>query len=196
MGVILRRAALLGAAGLFVAFRVAPAAADPALTPPPGPAGKPLALDQVDSYLHIAPDGAVTVFSGKVDLGTGVRTALAQIAADELDVPFAAVTVIEGDTGLTPDQNLTGGSTTIQFGGAQIRLAAATARAALLDAAAARLGVPVDQLTTGEGAVRTRGEPGASLSYADLVSAGRFDLAVRKDAPLKPASALASSGGP
>lgn len=195
MGTMLsRRAALLGSAGLFVAFRMGASAAPGATTPmtaAPAPAGKPLALDQVDAFLRIAPDGDVTVYSGKVDLGTGVRTALAQIAADELDVPFASVVVIEGDTALTPDQNLTGGSTTIQFGGAQIRLAAATARAALVDMAAARLGVPADQLTTVDGAVRTTGEPGVTLTYAELVGgAGRFDLPVRKDAPLKPASAL------
>ena len=83
-------------------------------------------------FFAIDRHGNVTVFSGKVDLGTGVRTAMTQIAAEELDVPMAHVNVIQGDTLLTPDQGPTYGSLSIQNGGVQIRLAAATARRALL----------------------------------------------------------------
>ena len=91
--------------------------------------------------LRIDADGRVTVYSGKVDLGTGRATAMAQIAAEELDVPLDRVTVIQGDTALTPDQGVTCGSLSIQSGGMQIRQAAATARQALLVAAApAQLG--------------------------------------------------------
>src|SRR5258705_311530 len=85
--------------------------------------------------------GMVTVYSGKVDLGTGVRTALRQIAAEELDLPMARVALVEGDTALTPDQGKTWGSLTIQIGGMQIRQAAAAAHGALLEEAAKRLGV-------------------------------------------------------
>src|SRR3546814_13417217 len=65
------------------------------------PGGKPVALDQVDSFLAIAPDGKVTLYTGKVDLGTGIRAALPPMAADELDVPFESITLIERDTLLT-----------------------------------------------------------------------------------------------
>src|SRR5438094_573323 len=65
---------------------------------------KTVSSDRVDGFLAIAPDGKVTVYSGKVDLGTGVRTALTQMVAEELDVPMNRVTIIEGDTALTPDQ--------------------------------------------------------------------------------------------
>ena len=98
-------------------------------------------LDQVDTFLAIDEKGAVTVYTGKVELGTGVRTGFTQIVADELDVAMTNVDVIQGDTALTPDQGPTYGSLSIQNGGVQIRQAAATARNALLDEAATRLGV-------------------------------------------------------
>ncbi len=102
--------------------------------------GKPLALNAVDAFLAIDAKGMVTVYSGKVDLGTGVLTALTQIVADELDVPLKSVTVIQGDTALTPNQGTTWGSLSIQIGGVQLRNAAAAARNALLELAAAKLG--------------------------------------------------------
>src|SRR5690242_11326732 len=80
---------------------------------------KTVAPDEVDGFLAIDAQGAVTVYSGKVDLGTGVRTALTQIVAEELDVPMARIAVIEGDTALTPDQGPSFGSLSIQNGGMQ-----------------------------------------------------------------------------
>ena len=100
---------------------------------------KTVALDQVDGFLSIDAKGMVTVYSGKVDLGTGIRTAMTQIAAEELSVPLASVNVIQGDTLLTPDQGITWGSLSIQVGGMQIRQAAATARGAA-DGAKSRVG--------------------------------------------------------
>src|SRR4029450_7857273 len=105
---------------------------------------KTVALDQVDGFLAIDGKGLVTVYSGKVDLGTGIQTAMAQIAAEELSVPFDRVTVIQGDTLLTPDQGITWGSLSIQNGGRQIRQAAAAARQTLIAEGAARLGVDKD----------------------------------------------------
>ena len=95
---------------------------------------------QLDSWLAIAPDGTVTVYSGKVDLGTGVETALAQIVAEELDVPFNRIHMIELDTAKAIDQGITAGSRTIERGGPQLRQAAAAARQELLKLAATRLG--------------------------------------------------------
>ena len=79
---------------------------------------KQVAKTQVESFVAIHADGGVTVYVGKVDLGTGTRTALAQIAADELEVRFDRITMVMGDTGTTPDQWLTGANLTIAQGGA------------------------------------------------------------------------------
>ena len=92
------------------------------------PAGKPVDPKEVDSFLAIQPDGSVLVYTGKVDLGTGLRIAIRQLAAEELEIPIERVTLIEGDTGLTPDQGSTGGSTGLTRGGVEVRQAAATAR--------------------------------------------------------------------
>src|SRR6478672_12076796 len=117
---------------------------------------KPVSLTDVESFIAIGRDGKVTVYCGHVDLGTGVQTAIAQIAAEELDVPFSRVTVIQGDTALTPDQGITSGSFSIQGAGMQIRQAAATAREALLVMAAQRLGNAVADLTITDGIVRSK----------------------------------------
>src|SRR5436190_1612327 len=146
--------------------------------------GKSVAADQVDGFLAIDAKGGVTVFSGKVDLGTGVRTALAQIAAEELSVPVGRVTVIQGDTLLTPDQGITWASLTIQNGGMQIRQAAATAREALLAEGAAKLGVDKDAVGVNDGVVAPKAG-GKGVSYAVLVGGKDFKLAVDPKAPLK-----------
>ena len=112
---------------------------------------------QLDSWLAIAPDGTVTVFSGKVDLGTGVETALAQIVAEELDVPFNQIHMIGLDTAKAIDQGMTAGSRTIERGGPQLRQAAAAARQELLKLAAAQLNAPVEKLTVNDGVVSVAG---------------------------------------
>ena len=145
---------------------------------------KTVAADQVDGFLAIDAQGRVTVYSGKVDLGTGVRTALAQIAAEELSVPFDRVTVIQGDTALTPDQGITWGSLTIQNGGMQIRQAAATARDALVSQVAAGQGVPKDALTCKDGMVFPK-SGGKGWSYAELIGGREFDVKLDAKAPLK-----------
>jgi nicotinate dehydrogenase subunit B len=103
---------------------------------------KPLAPDAVDSFLAVHADGSVTIFVGKVDIGTGGRIAMRQIVGEELDIPLERIAMIEGDTALTPNQGATAGSYGIARGGMQIRRAAATARQALLAQAAQRLGRP------------------------------------------------------
>jgi len=93
--------------------------------------GKPLDASEVDSFLAIHADGTVTVYTGKVDIGTGLRIAVRQMAAEELGIPVERISLVEGDTGLTPDQGGTGGSTGLTRGGTEVRQAAATARRAL-----------------------------------------------------------------
>src|SRR6266851_4424938 len=108
---------------------------------------------QLDSWLSIDRNGDVTIFSGKVELGTGVRTALGQIAAEELELPFERVALIQGDTARTPDEGYTAGSQTIQAGGVNVRKAGATARQVLISLAATRLDIPSDQLKLADGVI-------------------------------------------
>jgi CO/xanthine dehydrogenase Mo-binding subunit len=147
-------------------------------------ATKSLATDRVEGFLAIDAKGRVTVYSGKVDLGTGIETAMAQIAAEELSVPLDRVTIIQGDTLLTPDQGITWGSLSIQAGGMQIRQAAATARQALIGEGAARLGVGNDAVAVRDGVVVPKAG-GKGVSYAALVGGKDFKLAVDPKAPLK-----------
>src|SRR6266849_3614606 len=104
--------------------------------------GKPLDPAEVDSFLAFHADGTVTIYTGKVDVGTGLRIAVAQMAAEELGIPADRITIVDGDTGLCPDQGGTGGSTGLTRGGVEVRQAAATARQALLALGATRLNVP------------------------------------------------------
>ncbi|HZU07042.1 MAG TPA: molybdopterin cofactor-binding domain-containing protein [Chloroflexota bacterium] len=144
--------------------------------PPAVPGRQGVPAERLDSWLAIAEDGSVTLFTGKVELGTGVETALAQIAAEELDVPFASVTVVQGDTALTVDQGATVGSLTISRGGAEIRRAAAEARQVLLQLAAEHLGVPVEQLVVRDGVVSVAGDPARQVSYGALVGGRRLEV--------------------
>src|SRR5271156_1160232 len=145
---------------------------------------KVVAPDRVDGFLAIDRHGTVTVFSGKVDLGTGVRTAITQIAAEELDVPIGRVNVIQGDTLLTPDQGPTYGSLSIQNGGVQIRLAAATARRALLRKAAQRFNIDEHELTVDAGVIKPK-LGNATVGYDELIGGGTLEIALDNDAPLK-----------
>src|SRR5215211_4587363 len=105
-----------------------------------------LSGDTVDSWLAIDRQGIVTLYVGKVELGTGIQTALAQIFAEELDVAFNRVTVVQGDTTLTPNQGTTAGSKSLQTAGPIIRRAAAQARQILLERASDRLEIAVADL--------------------------------------------------
>ena len=144
------------------------------------PYGNPDYLDprQLDSWVAVRDDGTVIVSTGKVDLGTGIETALAQIAADELDVPFARVHMQMGDTAKTVDQGRTAGSNTIQAAGQHLRQAAAAARVELLKMASARLEVPVDRLTVTDGVISDTSNPSKSVSYASLVGGRRFNITI------------------
>ena len=137
----------------------------------------------VESFLAFNPDGTVSVFSGKVDLGTGVKTALTQMVADELDVQFSKVVLIQGDTDLTPDQGVTYGSLSIQNGGMQLRQAAATARRALLIEAGKRFNMPTESLSIEDGMVHA--PQGASVPLAALIDKRGLSLTLDKTALLK-----------
>jgi len=146
--------------------------------------GKPLVPDAVDSFLAVHADGSVTVFVGKVDIGTGGRIAMRQIVGEELDVPLERIAMIEGDTALTPNQGATAGSYGIARGGAQLRQAAATARQALLAQAAQRLNRPAGDLQITDGVVSAK-DGSASVSYGDLLVDRAFNVKIDIKAPLK-----------
>jgi nicotinate dehydrogenase subunit B len=179
-----RRSLLQATGALIVAFSLMPGLG----RAQSAPAAKTVSPDRVDGFLAIDVDGSVRAYSGKVDLGTGVRTALTQMVAEELDVPISRVTVIQGDTALTPDQGTTSGSLSIQNGGMQLRRAAATARRALLEKAAAELELDVSTLAIRDGSVITKNARNGArkLPIGTLVSGMSLALRVDNDAPLKP----------
>ena len=145
---------------------------------------KSMAAGEVDAWLGIGADGRVTVYSGKVDLGTGTRTALAQLVAEELDVDFGQIDMVMGDTLLTIDQGQTAGSLTISNGGITLRRAAACARQALLASAALRLSVATTELSTAHGEVSTR-DGARKISYAALVEGKPLNIKLDPKVTLK-----------
>ena len=106
----------------------------------------PLVPDQLSSYIAVNADGSVSAFFGKMDMGQGLYVSIGQIVAEELDVPFERVTVHMADTRTSVNQGGASGSTGIQFGGKQMRVAAAEARRVLVEMAAEKLALPADQL--------------------------------------------------
>jgi nicotinate dehydrogenase subunit B len=152
--------------------------------PMPPPTGKPLDPSDVDSFLAIHADGTVTVYTGKVDVGTGLRAAVAQMAAEELGVRAESVRVVDGDTGVCPDQGGTGGSTGLTRGGADVRQAAATARHVLIALAAERLDAPAASLTIAAGEVRPSAG-GRGVPIGSLVGGRRLSLKVDPKTPLR-----------
>lgn len=148
----------------------------------PDLAGSLKSTPELDSWIRIAPDGTATVFSGKAELGQGIRTALLQVAAEELDLPPAAITLITADTARTPDEGLTAGSHSMQDGGTALANAGANVRMLLTRAAAERWDVPVDRLTTsGDGHVVA--PDGRRLGYGPLAAQLSLHVEAMPDAP-------------
>lgn len=173
--VLSRREFVRDAGGLLIGFSLADAtvlprvlgasAQDAMETPSPG---------RLDAWLRIEKDGAIRVFTGKVEIGMGVETGYAQIVAEELDVSAERVRFVMGDTSMTADQGGVGGSTSIMLGARPLRNAAATARLLLLQLASRRLGAPLEQLQVRDGIISVQQDATKSVSYGDL--AGGADL--------------------
>jgi nicotinate dehydrogenase subunit B len=132
----------------------------------------------LDSWLAVMQDGTVTVFTGKVDLGTGTETALQQICAEELDVAFNRIHMAMGDTAKTVDEGRTAGSNTIQGAGPHLRQAAAAGRLELLKMASTRLQAPIDKLTVTDGIVSVVDDSAKKVSYADLIGGKLFNIKI------------------
>ncbi|HWU36953.1 MAG TPA: molybdopterin cofactor-binding domain-containing protein, partial [Candidatus Acidoferrum sp.] len=141
-----------------------------------------------NAFLRINEDGRVTCFTGKVELGQGAMTSLAQMLAEELDVPAGLVDMVMGDTDLCPWDAVTAGSRTTRFFGPPLRAAGAEARAVLLQLAAEHLGVRVEQLQVQEGVVIDRNNSAKRVTYAQLAKGKSIVRHLSSKAPLKPVS--------
>jgi nicotinate dehydrogenase subunit B len=190
------RRAFLTSTGALLVTLAAPsgwtdAAANGAVTRPP------MKGDQLDSYITIDADGTVVAYYGKIDGGQGLGTAIAQMVAEEIDVPYESVRVVMGDSALTMDMGGASAAVGISHGGMMLRRTAAEARRLLIDMASQKLGIPATELTVTDGVVHSKADPGKRVSYAELIGGRYFDarvkwngktssqLAVEVDAPLK-----------
>lgn len=143
----------------------------------------PVEAVKFETFIKITADGSVIAYNGHVDLGTGIRTALGQIVAEELDVSFARVVVVLGDTSRVPNQGATIASETIQITAVPLRKAAAQARHFLVTRAAERLELAVEDLTIEDGLVR--GKDNRSVSYGELIAGDTFRLELADDVAVK-----------
>jgi len=147
------------------------------------------------AWLHIAADGQVKVFTGKVEVGQNIRTSLAQLVAEELRVPFDAISMVMGDTDLVPWDMGTFGSRTTPTMGPQLRTMAVTAREMLLGMAAERWHVDPAGLTAANGKVADQGNS-RSLSYGELTGGEKLVKIVSSKETLTPATAWKIAGTP
>jgi nicotinate dehydrogenase subunit B len=139
----------------------------------------------LDGWLRINANGTVTMFTGKVEFGQGILTALTQIVADELDIDVKRIEVISGNTALTPNEGVTSGSLSIQDSGTALRFASAEARGLLLQAAAAKLGVPASELRVSDGSISSaRG----NTTYWDISNAATLRVEASAATAPKPSS--------
>jgi nicotinate dehydrogenase subunit B len=136
----------------------------------------PLTPDQLSSYIAVNADGRVAAYFGKMDMGHGLHVAIGQIVAEELDVPFRSVRVFMADTATSVNQGGASGSTGIQLGGKQMRMAAAEARRVLIEMAAASLSTPADRLTVNDGVVSAIDDKAKNVSYAQLIGGQYFNV--------------------
>ncbi len=139
---------------------------------------------RINAWLEVLADGRVRVLTGKIEIGQGIRTAVAQIAAEELDMPLERVEVVLAETGRTPDERYTAGSASIEQSAMSVRYAAAAARQKLLILAAAQFRTTPGRLTLRDGAVHA--SSGRQLSFAQLLGGQQLTDEVRLPLPLKP----------
>jgi nicotinate dehydrogenase subunit B len=183
----LTRRAFLAAGALTVSFTLIPRALAATSKAPPGndsETGNVKTSHWLDAWIQVAADGHVTVFTGKVELGQGVRTALIQVAAEELDIRPAAIELITADTWRTPDEGLTAGSHSLQESGTAIQRAAACVRWLLTEGAAKSWNVaPETVTTTGDGHLRS--SDGRVESYGAMAKTLSLHVEVNPTAPLR-----------
>jgi nicotinate dehydrogenase subunit B len=137
----------------------------------------------LDSWIRVDHTGAVTVFTGKVEFGQGIKTALVQLAAEELDVAPSRITVVTADTARTVDEGVTSGSHSMQDSGTAVANAAANVRKLLVAAAAAHWAIPPEQIVTRDGSAWDRG--GRGLTYGALAAGLSLHVAAEANVPRK-----------
>jgi nicotinate dehydrogenase subunit B len=175
MNAMSRRAVLAAGGGLIVAFSLR--AEEPAR--PGSLKDTPL----LDAWIRVAPDGRVTVFTGKIEMGQGLKTALLQVAAEQLDVAPDRIELVTADTARTANEGFTAGSHSMQDSGTAILNAAAQVRGLLRDAAAAEWGVAAETLSTTNGTVKAL--DGRTLGYGALAAKLNLHARAEPDSPLK-----------
>jgi len=137
---------------------------------------------RLSQWLRVHRDGTVSIYSGKVEIGQGILTALAQIAADELGIALERIRMVPADTAVSPDEGVTSGSLSIEDSGVALRSACAQARALLLESAAARLAVPARDLQVADGAVQGGGR---STSFWECADDALLDREIDQTAALR-----------
>ncbi|MBB5703954.1 CO/xanthine dehydrogenase Mo-binding subunit [Ochrobactrum daejeonense] len=199
---VTRRGFLGGVGGLLVSFAIpteafaqeGEVAASQLQKPKAKLPGSLSTTPSLDAWIHIDPNGEITVFTGKVELGQGTKSSLRQIAAEELEVAPGEINLVTGDTSLTPNEGYTAGSQTIQNSGTAIRHASAQVREILIAQASAKLGVPADQLKADGGKIT--GPNGASIGYGEVISEDLLHIQAQPESRLKDPSTYRSIGKP
>lgn len=156
------------------------------------------ALDpkKLASYISIREDGSAVAYFGKMDMGQGTDIGVAQMVAEELDLPVARVFVVMGDSGTSLDQGGASGSTGVSHGGATLRNAAAEARRLMLDMASRQLGVPAADLDVADGVIVSRSQPAKSVSYGELIGGRWFDAEIEWNGQFGNNLAIKAAGKP
>ncbi|MGH9803408.1 MAG: molybdopterin cofactor-binding domain-containing protein, partial [Blastocatellia bacterium] len=150
---------------------------------------------EIGAWLHVGENGAVTVYTGKVEVGQGIRTSLAQVVAEELRVPITTIQMVMGDTDLTPYDAGTFGSQTTPGMSPRLRRAAAAAREALLDLAAEQLKADRSALLAVDGKI-TNSATKQSVGYGQLTKGQKLLKAINDNVPLTPHEQWKVAGKP
>jgi CO/xanthine dehydrogenase Mo-binding subunit len=173
---IARRRFMAASGALVVSFSLSPRLASAQQLP-----GSLKDSPMLDSWIRVDGNGAITVFTGKVELGQGIKTALIQVAAEELAVDPKRIQLVTADTARTPNEGVTAGSQSMQNSGTAIQNAAAQARALLVGLAAAKLGVAESQLEVRDGTVRA--SDGRSVTYGEVVTGETLHVEAKPQSP-------------
>ncbi|MCH8857979.1 MAG: molybdopterin-dependent oxidoreductase, partial [Proteobacteria bacterium] len=175
---ILDRRAFLTASGALIIGFTASSCATGAAGATGAAIKPPLTPDQLDSYIAVEPDGAITVFYGRIDGGQGLETSIAQMVAEELDVQFAQVRMVMGDTARTVNMGGASAARGVSHSGMHLRSCAAEARRLMVEVATTVLGVRAEDLAVTDGVIHSRRDPEKTLSYADIIGGRYFDARV------------------
>ncbi len=167
----------------------------------------PISAGALSSYVSVEPDGSVVAYYGKIDGGQGLESSVAQLVAEEIDVPWERVRIVLGDSALTVDMGGATAGNGMKMAGPIMRQTAAEARRLLIEMASKPLGMPASDLTVTDGVVHSVADPRKRISYAQLIGGRYFDapveftgeadrLTVKTQAPLKKVSEFKVIGKP